>query len=84
MPRATAPARQGGALARAQEAAYRSAAAMLLVPSGTLPRHGPIAVAADAADDASLAVAARIALKAREDLLVIVRLASQRRALTPA
>ena len=57
---------------RVFQTAYRSAAAVVLVPSGRMHRRGPVATAITSMADASLAIAAAIARRAEEDLLLLV------------
>lgn len=53
------------------EAAFRSRAAVLLVPSRIRRSRGPIVAIAAAADDPSIHAAARLAIAAREELVII-------------
>ncbi len=53
------------------EAAFRSTAAVMLVPQGARWRPGPIVAIATAKDDLSIDVAAGIAATAKEELVVI-------------
>jgi len=53
------------------EAAFRSTAAVMLVPQGVRWRPGPIVAIAMAPDDPSIEVAAGIAAMAKEELVVI-------------
>lgn len=55
-----------------RRAAAESAASVLVLPDATLPRHGPIVVAAEAPDDPGLLAAARIASADRAPLLVLM------------
>src|SRR4029077_9998237 len=54
------------------EAAVASAASVLLVPSRLTRRRGQVAGVVSRHDDASLVTAARIALTANEDLLLLI------------
>jgi hypothetical protein len=53
------------------EAAFRSAAAVLLVPPRIVRMKGPIAAVAAGPDDPSIRAAAAVALAAKEELIVI-------------
>jgi hypothetical protein len=53
------------------EAAFRSAAAVMLVPPHIVRTKGPIAAIATSPDDPSLLAAAAIALAAKEELVII-------------
>lgn len=70
------PAAPGGrlapALSRVQAAAHGSAASLLLLPAGYMPRHGPVVALVTGADDPSLVPAARAAVNTREGLLVLL------------
>ena len=61
-----------GSFARRRQAAYRSASAVLLIPPGKTRAHGKVVAVAPAMPDASVATAARIALHADENLLLVV------------
>ncbi len=62
----------GQAFAQRCLAAYRSMASLLLLPAGRTRMHGAIVAALMPADVAGLAVAARIAQQAGEDLVLLV------------
>lgn len=70
------PATPGGRLApgllRLHAAAGSSRAALLLLPGGFTPRHGPVAALLATADDPALAIAARAALNTHEKLLLLL------------
>jgi hypothetical protein len=53
------------------EAAFQSAAAVLLVPSHIARTKGPVVAVATSADDSSVDAAATIALAAKEELVII-------------
>jgi hypothetical protein len=53
------------------EAAFRSAAAVMLVPPRIARTRGPVVAIATAPDDASIDVAAAIAFAAKEELVII-------------
>jgi hypothetical protein len=57
---------------RSWQAALSAAASILVVPSGLVDRSGQIAAVVTGHDDASLVTAARIALAAGEDLLLLL------------
>jgi hypothetical protein len=58
--------------ARLYEAVDRSPASVLLLPVGFTPRHGVIVALLGSADDPSLIPAAQIAVRAKENLLVLL------------
>lgn len=60
-----------GLHARRSLAVYHCVASVMVLPSTLPARHGPIAVVVRSVDDESLAVAARIAARAGEDLVVL-------------
>jgi len=70
------PVAPGGRLApgvyRVHAAAHGSAASVLLLPGGLMPRHGPVVALLTDADDPSLVPAARVAVNTRERLLVLL------------
>ena len=70
-PPALAAERALGPHARRSLALYRCAASVMLVPQMRSVRHGPVTVVAAKADDPALELAARIAARAGEELLVL-------------
>lgn len=68
---AHAGARLTPGFARLYAAVDRSAASVLLLPAGFTPRHGCVVALLAGADDPSLIPAARIALRTREDLVLL-------------
>jgi hypothetical protein len=64
--------RASGSHARRTRAAWESAASVLLLPSRVRAVRGAIAVVPAGADDPAVALAARIALRAGEDLVLLV------------
>jgi hypothetical protein len=58
--------------ARLYEAVDRSRASVLLLPAGFAPRHGSVVALLSSADDPSLTPAVQIAVRAKEDLLLLL------------
>lgn len=69
---ANAARRLAPGLARLYEAIDRSPASVLLLPAGFAPQHGSVVALLSTADDPSLIAAAQIAVRAKENLLLLL------------
>ena len=65
-------ARAAQTFARLHHASHDCAASVLLLPTGLVPRHGTIVAVLTSVADPCLTLAARIAVTAKEDLLILI------------